>query len=316
MTTYTAVTSGQRDAESPLDVTLIGLMIDNPIAVTEKAAGAPVLANNYVVEAMINAAAVSQGKLKTTDGSTTSTVPVVFTLPGGAYGFFPRVLDNLSDANTFTVQICSAYDAPPAPSNTAVIQLTAISGGTCAIYQRYISASKPYDHGDGVVGKYMFALVSSLGKVLATYVADEAPWHYNGPTNICPDFHKNGIGYQRRPAVLAEFADKKAFLAAGHTFGQFLDRLATDPVVDVEVTQAIKNADMARLPSPFLGPLPAGSTVVLLDPVSALAHRCDLLIAAGESVNAMMHNGQISIGNTALNRVAPPGVMVVAASLK
>ena len=41
MTTYSAITSGQIDADSPFDVTLAQQYRDNPIAITEAAAGAP-----------------------------------------------------------------------------------------------------------------------------------------------------------------------------------------------------------------------------------------------------------------------------------
>jgi hypothetical protein len=46
-----------------IDITALN---DNVTAVMEKAAGAPVLANSYVVEAMLGASAVAQAKIKST----------------------------------------------------------------------------------------------------------------------------------------------------------------------------------------------------------------------------------------------------------
>lgn len=86
---------------------------DNIAAAFEKAAGAPVLANDYVVTAMVGADqldsqhyaagsidqehiaanAVGQSQLKESSGSvsTTSDVYVHLTLPGGAYGLYPQI---------------------------------------------------------------------------------------------------------------------------------------------------------------------------------------------------------------------------------
>ena len=41
MTTYTAITAGEKDPESPVDVNLIGKLDDNPHAMFEGATGAP-----------------------------------------------------------------------------------------------------------------------------------------------------------------------------------------------------------------------------------------------------------------------------------
>ena len=59
MTTYTAIADADIDPESPGNTTLFTRLRDNPIAAFEKAAGAPVLANDYVTNAMIATGAVN-----------------------------------------------------------------------------------------------------------------------------------------------------------------------------------------------------------------------------------------------------------------
>ena len=59
MTTYTAIADADIDPESPGNTTLFTRLRDNPIAAFEKAAGAPVLANDYITNAMIATNAVN-----------------------------------------------------------------------------------------------------------------------------------------------------------------------------------------------------------------------------------------------------------------
>lgn len=59
MTTYTGILGSEIDTDSPVTESLMTRLRDNPIAITEKASGAPVLANDYVVNAMIATNAVN-----------------------------------------------------------------------------------------------------------------------------------------------------------------------------------------------------------------------------------------------------------------
>lgn len=65
MTLYSTIADSEIDPESPGTTTLFTKLRDNPIAITEKAAGAPVLADNYIVSAMITDGAVTIPKLPT-----------------------------------------------------------------------------------------------------------------------------------------------------------------------------------------------------------------------------------------------------------
>lgn len=61
---FTAIPSGDRDPESPVTPELIDGLYFNPFAIMEKATGAPVLANDYIVTAMIEDGAVTVAKLQ------------------------------------------------------------------------------------------------------------------------------------------------------------------------------------------------------------------------------------------------------------
>jgi len=63
MTTYTAIPGTDIDTDSPVTESLMTKLRDNPIAITEKAAGAPQLANDYVTAAMIGADQVGSSEI-------------------------------------------------------------------------------------------------------------------------------------------------------------------------------------------------------------------------------------------------------------
>jgi len=94
MTTYTAIPNGDIDPESPITTGLMTLLRDNPIAMFEKATGAPVLANNYVTQAMIAANTVGRSEIREAfgtsyAGSVGGGSSVNFTL--NDYSFFPMI---------------------------------------------------------------------------------------------------------------------------------------------------------------------------------------------------------------------------------
>ena len=70
MTTYTAITGAEIDTDSPITESLMTRLRDNPIAIMEKASGAPVLANNYVTNTMVATNAITDTKIAT--GAVTS----------------------------------------------------------------------------------------------------------------------------------------------------------------------------------------------------------------------------------------------------
>lgn len=188
------------------------------------------------------------------------------------------------------------------------------AAGTTQLEEVYIQASPPYDLGDGEIPLFMFAVVNSSGEIEILTAAPEAPWHYNGPTNIRADFYRNGKGYKRVKAIEAELGVKNMRAQAKADPKGIARRLLIDPLVEAEVGQDIKNADMPLIPHPFRHVKTDGKTIVMLDPVSDVTHELAALHSAGEDVYGLIKTGAVVIDNTALNRAAPPGVLCVPVS--
>lgn len=193
-------------------------------------------------------------------------------------------------------------------------------GGTTYWRAAYINSSPPWDMGDGDIPLFVFVGVDSFGNVVLADSAEAPPWAYNGPTNIAPSREDTVTGRKYRTVrqVTAEYGSVLEAMRSGLTPAKFLDRLMTDPLVEQEITQQLKNADMAIIPKPFFNYAPA-ITVVLLDPVSPLVRRLAHLHKLNdptESVVSLLRGDKILIGNTALVRASPPGVIVVSATLR
>lgn len=259
-------------------------------------------------------ASVSQAKLKTTTGEvSTNTSSALLTLPGGEYGFYPQIRAtasaNLARATLggFDEFSMSAWGA------SYLTRIVLGQAGSTSVYaqQRYVQASPPYDLGDGEVPLFVFALVDSLGNIVSTYIAPDPPWANNGPTNIRADFNdKSGKAWQRRRTRI-----NRALLADPARRDTELAKLDAQPQL-IEVTQALKQADMPLIPHPFQGNDLTGKTIVLLDPVAPLTERLLRLHEAGEYVSLLLHDDYLRLGNVPLVRAGPPGVVSVEANWK
>lgn len=320
MTTYTSITNTELDTDSPGTQSLFERLRDNPIAIMEKASGAPVLANNYVVEAMIDSSAVSQGKLKTAMSEVSTSSSSNLVLPGGEYGFYPQTKEQSTGAIT-------AYIANSGVGNTYATNIDLTNGGTGTVYaqQRYIQASPPYDLGDGEIPLFIFVMVDASGQAQSVYSAPEAPWHNNGPTPILAQRRDavSGRSFRHVLPIEAELRAANLTRAAAIRAGMFTkaslaERFAQDRAlvrsdasksVEIEITQAIKQADMPLIPHPFIANSLAGKSVVLLDPVSPITQELFELHEQGESISTLIHEGYIQFGNSELGRARPAGVL-------
>lgn len=308
MTTYTTLNEttqlgSDRIATSPTVLALYR----NLLAVLEGDASAP-----RVDTVALQTAAVTQPKLKTTTGdvSVGFTVASHQTLPGGEYGFYP--LTWISGGNATVGQVIISN--PVGNVNTSPVALiyldaTGMSQGNLNARQRYVQSSPPYNLGNGDIPLFVFALLDGAGKVMSSYVAPEPPWAYNGPTDIRPDFYKNGKPFQRPRLSVRQRLD----LLNPQKLEAVLLDIAKAP--EVEITHAIKNADMPLVPHPFVRDL-AGLTVVQLDMLTGLGDELAVRHDAGESICELLHDGRITIDNVSLDCMAPPGVMPVAARWK
>jgi len=271
---------------------------------------------NGVSQAEVNANAIGQSELKTTTGevSTTSSIFVNSTLAGGSYGFYPQVRETgdgmLASMVTGGTQVGATY--------VTIISLRVSSSGIAYAQQRYIQASPPYDLGDGEVGRFIFAIINNAtGAVESVYQATEAPWHYNGPTDIRGKLAADGKKYRTRrdmsghPLSLAQ-----ARLNIG-TLRAYNSAFHNAPSMQEEITQNIKNADMNLIPHPFMANDLTGKTVVMLDPVSDLNFELDELSQHAEfNINELLHDGYLKVDNVGLSRSGPAGILIPSFSWK
>lgn len=302
MTTYVTITAGQIDGESPLDETIMAQLRDNPIAITEGAIGAP---------------RIVQGALNTASGSVSdASNGALYVLPGGEYGFYPRTSFSLTAGSPVFTDARMYFDlAPTTHAAATYIYLTASTGALSTFSitstQRYIQASPPYDMGDGVIGRFIFAKINKAsGKVEGVYQAPEAPWHYNGPTKISGALGQDGKKYRERKDMRNVPFTKAEAMLDPVKLAEYSAAFAAAPAVLEEITQPIKDADMHLIPRPMEPD--SDSVVVMLDPVSDFNHQlCEMCQHDEFNLNELLHNGLIKIDKEALSRSGPPGVDVV-----
>ena len=276
--------------------------------------------DNFILQRHLNDSAVGQAELKTTNGEVSSSAfgVVLLTLPGGAFGLYPRHRANATPGHVIDIQMIDTQtDANMGTSLLTRVCIRKDTAATSTIFvnQEHIQASPPYDLGDGEVQNFIYLLMN--GSVIeSAYASTEAPWHYNGPTNIAAKFIRAGKPYRKMTRIERETivndVDVMSMLSNTAT------RKAAELIIDdtkeyeVEITQKIKNKDMPLVPHPFLGNDLTGKQVVMLDPISAITQRLAKMADAGYSLLEIIDNGKFIINNKELGRAKPPSVMSVA----
>lgn len=308
MATYSAVTAGEKDADSPINVSLIDKLDQNPLAIAEGASGAPKIQNAAFADNSINgsrivSATIDQGSLNTGSGevSTTSSSEVNLTLPGGEYGFYPNIRCSGS-AVDFRHRIGNKTDALAPTSNVCNILMQIVSGGgTAYAVQRYINASPPHAIESVDYRDFIFLLLDSNGDAISGWMATDPPWFHNGPTKTSPNLGPaNGLKRRRAkkiPDSLRNLSDKK----------EFVEKFKALDYEEVEIDTNVKNADMPLMPHPFNG---ADGNIVIIEPEQSGVYSdlCDLY-CDGESVLELIHEGYLEVDNTEINTSGkPPGV--------
>ena len=199
---FVALTPGEVDADSPLNETLFTKIKDNFDAldgadVTNGDAhdhnggdGAPIpqggIANN----------AIGQGELKTAIGSISESLlagtveEVSALLPGGSYGFMPRIKASAINVLNF-VNFSHSDDfvnGDNVPTSytlmTGIFENEGASPHTAFMEQVYIQASPPYKLGNKTWGHFLYLLRNIVtGEIKSAYEAEDPPYAYNGPSH-------------------------------------------------------------------------------------------------------------------------------------
>jgi len=289
-------------------------LTENPTAPTQAAGNNSTrLATTAFALANAGANSIGQAELKTTTGevSTTATIYTNLTLAGGTYGFYPQVKES-GDGLGANVAILGTEVGATYITNIAI---RANTTGTAYAQQRYITASKPYvlNPDDGEVGRFIFAVIDNgTGKVESVYQAEEAPWHYNGKTDIRGKLGKDGKKYRLRKDMSDIPFTLESALSDAVKMQEYVDAFYGAKITKELITQELCQRDMIDIPHPFLGNDLTDKTIVMLDPVCDLNHKLSEMCVAHDEfdLNKLLHEGYLKISNEGLERSGPEGILI------
>ena len=285
-----------------------------------------------VNQSTIDAASVGQAQLRTTTGAysfvlSTSSLGDLDSarslVAAGQYGFYPQI--GLSCAATGSlnqkVGIGLLHDADIG-NLSSITEATYISGSaeqisggagtvitTVTATQRYISASPPYNIGDGDIANFTYLVYDKNNQLVASYVADTPPWAYNGPTNIMPDLVKRNEVNNELIKLKKQY--KKIVLPPwrGGNEDEWNDWNANKEFEFVEIDHEMKNRDMDLIPHPYPN-LREGDYVVLVEPCCDITDKFKDLHEDGESIYNIIKDGYIELKEE-VNCCKPNGVKVM-----
>jgi hypothetical protein len=226
---------------------------------------------------------VRQGQLytATASGSTTGSK---YTLTGAIWSWW-TASSIVSGSPTGGVSFGTGGDL-----SLSEIGLANAGGSTVYVDERYITGSPPYNLGNGDIPLFVFLTLNNNGEVADIVVAADPPWAHNGPTSIIPERQSAGRAYRHY--------------------------VVNGSLVELEITQEIKNKDMSLHPHPF-DRTRKGVKVLMLDPFGKLVQRLvDVLQEshARESRNILLKYVKFSAMSS--DFITPPGVSAIAGVLK
>lgn len=126
MTTYTTITNGQVDLDSPVTQTLITALRDNPLAIAEQTSGAPPVGG---VWHFYNEATFGAGDGVIYDSSTDGVVAAVET-PTFESGYEYRIVGRAVDHNQTNEQIGCALFQTATSSYTSALTISGLFGSS------------------------------------------------------------------------------------------------------------------------------------------------------------------------------------------
>ena len=311
---YVTLTGTDTAADKPWTTGKATAVAQNPTEITLGSTGAP-----KVKEAAMDAASVNQAALKTSSGAVSTSGILHTTLPGGAYGFWVEL--KRSSAGAAYADAAPAASLVAAPSfsiPTTYSNRISLSTAAYTIYaqQTYVQASPPnyINKADGLIPLFLYAQVEkSTGDIKSVYCADAAPWHYNGPTDIRP----HAID-RLEDGTIKKYRKRKKMDDINYTLAEaMLDPVKLQEYTDAfnsadevyeEITEEIKNKDIALIPRPFEPD--ADHEVILLNPVGDLIWKLHEMNQHDEfDINELLHDGYFKVQNSqAMNIKTPPTV--------
>lgn len=269
------------------------------------------IADNNVTQSKLAAAAVGQAQLKTTTAAGAVLVGAVsgvtYSLAGGTYSLWTAGAEGAGFA---------FGHSDTAAGVLGLINTDSNGGRYFWVDERYVQASPPYDLGDGHIPLFIWLWLDSLGALRGHQIAQDPPWAYHGPTDIRPQYTRNGKPYRAVATTdgieITQARRDRAKLA------RLLAGTADVIMVEQEIDNAWKNRDMPEWPHPFVGNDLAGTSIVLVDPMSPLVERLRTIqeTEGARAVSELLRDGWLEVDNLPLQRATPPGVLAVSARLK
>lgn len=279
-----------------------------------------------IPEGGLAANAVDITSVKDTTGEVSAISATNITTAAGTHGFYPQTkCSSNSAAAEPIISIAGADGTAPSLSYITNIFLDNESGQTSYAQHTYMTASPPYNLGNGDIAHFYFLLLDLAGNILATYSAEDPPWAYNGPTSILPDGMRGGKKYQNQLLmpdgnyVSTKSPNFNALIKGKLTSptlrDEWLDSIRNPTYKEVEIDYDIKNSDIGVIPHPFLGNDIGGKTVVMLDPIGDITQDLHDMFLHGVDVTDIIRN-HINIDNSSNGANSPAGVMPVNISWK
>jgi len=279
-------------------------------------AGAPAPATDFITldtqitdgiigQSEVGANAIHQSELATSQanagGSVSASSTLEVTLQGGNYML---TLDGYQSATDAGAGFSTLYTPVGAATYEHRAQLTNNAGGTRTIYIRstYVSASPPYDLGNGVVAYFIQLVVNkTTGALTHFYCGNDPMWMYYGKTNSISKYNKKGKSYRMATRLDMEKTvnnvDVFAMLKNPSTRQQALDIINDPKKVELEITQEIKNRDKDDVPHPFFIN-PATEEVVTLNMIDdSFLLPLKEMSESGECIGDLFMNDYIRIDN-------------------
>lgn len=196
-------------------------------------------------------------------------------------------------------------------------KLTAGAGtATGSTTTTFVDASPPYNNGDGDIALFIFLKLDKVNNITSYSVANTPPWAYNGPTSLVPTrTYQEYSAKGKKVGALKKYTEKPDRIILPPWQGGDLEEYLEGPtMVEVEIDNAIKNADMDLIPHPFLS-LKDGETVVLVEPCSSLTDNLAILHHRGDNIGELFKSGHLVL-DSKVECFAPIGVNVMSAKWK
>lgn len=341
---YSAIADNEIDTDSPLTESLFTRLRDNPLAIAAGLSGAPnvqtagleqangseavtaaTVRANTLTATEIAQNAIHQSELASSNSEQTNTIG------SGLVGF----IQNLTGGN-HTISAQTKWGANPGTGSyiavlagdlslsyiTHAMGFAASSGQVAYVNSRYVTASPPYDLGDGDLDFFLMFCVSSAGDILAAYAAPDPIWVHNGKKH-----YPVAMKEKKKGGAVIHYTKQKDMVGYGMTWNEakgnagnaaaYLDAFAKADDVYVPITAAMKNENMADMPHPFAHILKdhPGSRVVMLDPYSTWMQDYKAMRAHdGFSISDIEQHIDLKAPESVF--VSPPGVVSLDARFK